>query len=251
MRAGTQVNKLLQPFRARRERRQPVRTSPRRGADETSPQRGAEETSAPKGTGRARAGEKQFLLRHREGDAGAFAELVAEYRAPVYSYLARCGIDREDRDDLFQDIFIKIHRAADSYDAERPLHPWIFTIVSNTVRTYVRKRRVRQLVFGASDGEAEGRNVADPAPDGERRTAARETAAFVQRALTRLRLVQREVVLLACVEKMPLKDVATALGIPVNTVKTHLRRARLALAAALAREQGGPPPGRYSREEAT
>ncbi len=212
MRAGAQANELPQ--------------APRAGGDSQRPMRVV------------RPDERQLLLRHRDGDAEAFAELVAEYRAPVYSYLARCGIAPEDRDDLFQEVFIKIHGAADRYDPERPLHPWVFTIVSNTVRSYLRKRRVRRLVFGEA---GEGKEVADPAPDGERRTAARETAAFVQRQLSRLRLVQREVVLLACVEKMPLKDVAAALGIPVNTVKTHLRRARLALAGALAREHGERP----------
>ncbi len=222
MRAGAQVRELTQAPRGRRRRERSVRV--------------------------VRPDERQLLLRHREGDAEAFAQLVAEYRAPVYSYLARCGIEREDRDDLFQDVFIKVHRAAGSYDPERPLHPWIFTIVSNTVRSHLRKRRVRQLVFprkrtGRGSGDQGGdtlgaEDLADPAPDGERRTAARETAAFVQREIGRLRLVQREVVLLACVEKLPLKEIAAVLDIPVNTVKTHLRRARLALAAALAREQG-------------
>ena len=174
--------------------------------------------------------EGQLLVRHLQGDPEAFATLVAEYRAPVYSYLARCGIDPDDRDDLFQEIFIKIHRAAGTYQPERPAHPWIFTIVSNTIRNHLRKRRVRQLVFG----EAADEDPRDPNPDGERRTAAREAADFVQREIGKLRLVQREVVLLACVEKMPLKEVADVLRIPVNTVKTHLRRARLALAAALA-----------------
>lgn len=213
MRAGIQLNELLQSPRGRREQR-PIRM--------------------------VRPDERQLLLRHLDGDADAFAELVAEYRAPVYSYLARCGVEREERDDLFQEVFIKIHRGAASYDPERPLHPWVFTIVSNTVRTHVRKRRVRQLIFGGPGGE----DAEDPTPDGERRTAARETAAFVQRKLSGLRLVQRQVVLLACVEKMPLKDVAEVLSIPVNTVKTHLRRARLALADALAREQrrGGARP---------
>ncbi len=224
MRAGVQVDEIRQAPRSRGEAPSPVRVSSRRGANvATSPY------------------ERQLLLRHREGDAEAFAELVAEYRAPVYSYLARCGVDPDERDDLFQEVFIKIHRAAGSYDPERPLHPWVFTIVANAVRSHVRKRRVRQLVFGDAAGDAGVPDVADPAPDGERRTAARETAAFVGRQLCRLRLVQREVVLLACVEKLPLKDVAAALGIPVNTVKTHLRRARLALAGALANEQGVRP----------
>ncbi len=213
MRAGTQVRELSQAPRDRSEGERPVHV--------------------------VRSDERQLLVRHLEGDAEAFAELVAEYRAPVYSYLARCGVDAADRDDLFQDVFIKIHRAAGSYDPERPLHPWVFTVVANTVRSHTRKRRVRQLIFGrSSDETGTAGEPADPAPDGERQTAARETAAFVQREIGRLRRVQREVVLLACVEKMPLKDIAAVLDIPVGTVKTHLRRARLALAAALAREQG-------------
>ena len=67
-----------------------------------------------------RADERQLLLRHREGDPEAFGALVKEYRGPVYAYLTRCGIETDLRDDLFQDIFIKIHRAAASYQAHRP-----------------------------------------------------------------------------------------------------------------------------------
>ncbi len=227
MRVGAQVKELARVPHGRSERERPVRV--------------------------VRPDERQLLLRHREGDAEAFACLVAEYRAPVYSYLSRCGVEGQDRDDLFQDIFIKIHRAADSYDPERPLHPWIFTIVANTVRSHLRKRRVRQLIFGNAGDDESTPDPEDPAPDGERQTAARETAAFVGRQLSQLRQVQREVVLLACVEKLPLKDVAAALDIPVNTVKTHLRRARLTLAGALAREQAlkSSPPGKRPEEVAT
>ncbi len=187
-----------------------------------------------------RGDERALLLRHREGDAEAFAALVAEYRRPVYSYLARCGVDGDDRDDLFQEVFIKIHRAAATYQAHRPVHPWIFTIVSNTVRTYLRKRRVRQLVF-AEPGEQDPPTTA---PDGERAAVARQTVALLAEELPRLSLPQREVVLLACVEKMSMKDVAGVLDMPVNTVKTHLRRARLHLARALARRQRGGAAGK-------
>ncbi|MCP4654575.1 MAG: RNA polymerase sigma factor [bacterium] len=182
-----------------------------------------------------RSDERRLVVRHREGDPEAFAALVEEYRAPVYSYLARCGIDADDRDDVFQEIFIKIHRAAARYDAQRPVHPWIFTIVSNTARTYLRKRRVRQLVFAEGDGT----EPTDPRPDGERRTAAREAVGLLESEIRKLSLMQREVVLLAGVEKLALKEVGEVLGIPVNTVKTHLRRARLALGRAL--ERGNTP----------
>ncbi len=79
--------------------------------------------------------EEDFLLLHRNGDPDAFANLVAEYRAAVFSYLVRCGVSPQDRDDLFQEIFIRLHGAAGRFDADRPLQPWLFTIVANLVRT--------------------------------------------------------------------------------------------------------------------
>ncbi len=182
--------------------------------------------------------ERELLLRHREGDSEAFAALVEEYRAPVYSYLIRCGVAAVERDDLFQDIFIKVHRAAPSYQAHRPVHPWLFTIVSNTIRSHLRRQRVRQLVFA----EPPPVEPSDAAPSSERQAAARETLALVEEEIRKLPLMQREVVLLATIEKLALKEVAAILGIPVNTVKTHLRRARLRLAAALGRHRAGGVP---------
>lgn len=175
--------------------------------------------------------ERELLLRHRDGDPSAFPKLVARYRAPVYSYLVRCGVRESDRDDVFQDIFIKIHRAAAQYQSERPLHPWLFTIVANTVRTHYRKRRVSEIVFM----QPSQREPRDPAPDGERVAVARQTATWLEEEIRKLPLMQREVLVLACIENLAQKDIAAALELPLNTVKTHLRRARLALVDKLAR----------------
>jgi RNA polymerase sigma-70 factor (ECF subfamily) len=181
--------------------------------------------------GGVRAGvEKDLILRHLEGDGDAFAELVGRYRAPVYSYLARCGVATDDRDDVFQDIFIRIHRGAASYDPGRPLHPWLFTIVANAVRNHLRRQRVRSLVGPADQvGEPAARN-----PGAERVTAGRQTMAWLEERIKELPLARREVLLLACVESLPLREVAAVLGLPLGTVKTHLRRARLTLAEELA-----------------
>ncbi len=190
--------------------------------------------AGPEDPGRAvTADERELLLRHRQGEDGAFAELVARYRAPVYGYLVRCGVEPAARDDLFQEIFLKIHHAAWSYAPERSLHPWLFTIVANAVRSHARKRRVRRLVFPI--GDASERE--SPLPDGQQLLEAQETAHWLDRALERLPQVQREVVLLCCVENLPQAEVAHMLSLRVNTVKTHLRRARLALARALGHRQ--------------
>jgi RNA polymerase sigma-70 factor (ECF subfamily) len=156
----------------------------------------------------------------------------------VYSYLVRTGVAVADRDDLFQDIFIRVHRAAASYDPTRPLHPWLFTVVANAVRNHLRRRRVRSLV-GPAGGITE---PATTGPGAERVAAARQTVAWLEERIRALPLERREVLLLACVESLPLQEVAAVLGLPLATVKSHLRRARLTLAEELARRDAPEVP---------
>jgi len=175
--------------------------------------------------------ESSLLPRHLAGDEAAFAELVDRYRGPVFSYLVRCGVAPDDRDDLFQEIFIRAHRAAATYDPGRPLHPWLFTIVANAVRNHLRRQRVRSLVGSVDD-------AGEPAaggPGADRVAAGRQTLAWLEQRIRELPPARREVLILACVEHLPLKEIAGVLDLPLGTVKTHLRRARLSLAEELAR----------------
>lgn len=178
--------------------------------------------------------ERTWLARHRRGDASAFPALMAAYRRPVYSYLVRGGVAEADRDDVFQAIFLKIHAAAGSYDPARPLAPWLFTIVANSVRNHHRDRPRASSSTGSEDGPPD---PLDPNPGPEHIASARETLAWLEGALTALPTAQREVLLLTAIVGLCQQDVAQALDLPLNTVKTHLRRARLALAARLAARQ--------------
>lgn len=179
--------------------------------------------------------ERTWLPRHLRGDRAAFAALLQAYRRPVYGYLVRAGVRAGERDDLFQAIFLKIHLAAASYQSARPLRPWLFTIVANTVRNHFRDAR-DGLVVALTDPEAE---IGDPAPGPDRAAEARQLARWLEQAIAALPEAQREVLLLVTVADLPQAQVAEALGLPLNTVKTHLRRARLGLAAALARREAG------------
>jgi RNA polymerase sigma-70 factor (ECF subfamily) len=182
--------------------------------------------------------ERTWLPRHCRGDAAAFPALLAAYRRPVYAYLVRSGVAAPDRDDLFQSVFLKVHAAAGSYEPAYPLGPWIFTIVANTVRNHARARRKLHLVSAEEDPP----DPPDPNPGPERIAQARETVAWLEEAISALPAAQREVLLLATVAGLAQQEVAAALDLPLNTVKTRLRRARLALAKALA--QRDAPAGR-------
>jgi len=167
---------------------------------------------------------ERLLVAHRDGDRDAFSHLVERYRRPVFGYLVRCGIAQADRDDLFQEIFLKIHQRADQYDTARPLHPWLFTVVANTVRTYLRKQKLRSYFVWEP-----GPDIEDDAPDAESLASAQQTKAWLERAIQALPMPQREVLILATIENLPLKNIASILDMPINTVKTHVRRARMRL----------------------
>ncbi len=177
--------------------------------------------------------ERTWLTRHCRGDASAFPALLEAYRRPVYGYLVRSGVAEADRDDIFQSIFLKIHAAARSYDPTRPLRPWLFTIVANTVRNHFRAQAV-PIATVPRDDPRDPLDPPDPNPGPENIAATRETVAWLEQALLALPLAQREVLLLVTVTGLRQQDVANSLNLPLNTVKTHLRRARLALAAGLA-----------------
>ena len=88
--------------------------------------------------------ERTWLPRHCRGDQQAFDQLLAAYRKLVYTFLHRYGIEPQNRDDLFQDIFLKVHLAASSYRPAQPLQPWLISIVLNTVRNFRRDRGRRK-----------------------------------------------------------------------------------------------------------
>ena len=177
--------------------------------------------------------ESRLLERHAQGDAAAFSELVARYRAPVYGYLVRTGVPPDVRDDLFQEAFMRIHAHAQDFDSSRDLRPWIFTVVANTVRSHYRAHaRHSSVLVEASDLDPPAEEAS-----GHDWVEAGETADRLERALARLPRSQREALLLVCVEQLSQKQASEALDIPLNTLKTHLRRGRLALARALARPE--------------
>jgi len=169
--------------------------------------------------------ERAWLVRHRQGDVEAFPQLLRHYRRPVYNYLVRCGLDSASRDDLFQDIFLKIHAGAASYRPLKPLRAWIFTIAVNTVRNYW---RASQNQFSVVD-DAQIADHAGPDPSAEGAAETAQTLTWLSEAIATLPIAHREVLVLVAIEGLPQQEVAGILDMPLNSVKTNLRRARLAL----------------------
>lgn len=186
--------------------------------------------------GMAPGSPEEWLVAHGQATADSlritrsFERLVGHFEAPIHAYLTRCGVREADREDLAQDIFLRIHRGARSYRPERPAKVWVFTIVANCVRSYFRRRSVRQRHPGA---ELLPLPSAPPVPS--EHSEGQETARILHLEMEKLTLVQKEVVLLSALQSMSIAAIAETLGLPHGTVKTHLHRSRLVLAKALAR----------------
>jgi len=176
-------------------------------------------------------GEALLVERHKQGDATAFDEVMTAHRDAVYGYLVRCRIGTGDRDDLVQEIFIRVHRALHRFVPERPLKSWIFTIAHNAVRSHFRGKKP-QFASDIDDLPLEGH-----LPSATDTLHNKEIGAWLEEVIASLPLNEREVLVLSCVEEMEQDEVAQVLSMPVNTVKTHLRRARLRMAEAMKRRQ--------------
>lgn len=180
--------------------------------------------------------EMSLVERHRQGDIAAFEELVVTYKDAVYGYLCRCRIPAATRDDLAQEIFMRIHRALSRFTPqnESSLKAWIFTIAANAARSHFRHLGVEQRALETAEDES-GDFVPPAQTASDDALLGKEMASWLDKALAKLPLAEREALLLVCVEGLEQEDAAKALQIPVNTLKTHLRRGRLHLAEALSR----------------
>ena len=172
---------------------------------------------------------RSLFLRHIHGDNQAFSELMKLFQSQIYSFLVRTGVSESDRDDIFQEIVLKIHKARAQFDQTRALFPWIFTIAVNTARSHFKQRG--ELLLAEGDSEERSNTEADSS----QRFEAKETGSWLEHEIRKLNLAEREVIVLCCIECIDQAEAANLLGLSLSTLKTHLRRARMKLAAAHAR----------------
>jgi RNA polymerase sigma-70 factor (ECF subfamily) len=155
----------------------------------------------------------------------AFERLLPAYRRRVFGLAYGILRDRAAAEDLAQEVFVKLWQALPRYDGRAQLSTWIYAITRNAAVSALRARR-RELSLADEAVAAEVEGVA--APD----AAAAEDPAL-RRAIDRLPEKQRQAITLYYMDERSVEEVADMMGIPANTVKTHLHRARASLAAAL------------------
>lgn len=173
-----------------------------------------------------------------DADASARPELSAVYEAH-FRYVWRClrslGVHADHVDDALQDVFIVVARRLPEFDGRAELGTWLYAIALRIARKY-RERRAREASsLAASDDESSPTQA--QGATGERAALHGERLALARAILETLSDEQREVFVLARVEQMSAPEIASVLGVPLNTVYSRLRAARLAFEAEAARRQ--------------
>lgn len=177
------------------------------------------------------------------GDAAAWEEIVQRFNRRIYNICYRFAGSATDAEDLTQDVFIKVYRTLDSFDAERAsFTTWLTTVTRNLLVDHFRKTKYDRATdsIDAAPGEDEDRlplseQLEDKGPTPDSRLEKRETREMVHKALQKLSPELREAVILRDLQDMDYRDIAQVLKVPEGTVKSRINRGRTELARLLQR----------------
>jgi len=173
-------------------------------------------------------GDEALMLAYAAGNAGAFDALYARHRGGVYRYLVRhCG-NAGTADELFQDVWTNVIRARAAYAPSAKFATWLYRIAHNRLVDHWRTHGRAEFVATGGDGDAADPLACVPGARGDEpevRAGAREQAARITVALTRLPAEQREAFLLHQEGGLELADIAALTGAGIETVKSRLRYA--------------------------
>jgi RNA polymerase sigma-70 factor (ECF subfamily) len=183
--------------------------------------------------------EEAVLVRRVQArDEMAFREIVERYQAKVFSIIYGILRNHNDAEDIAQQVFSKIYFSIRNFDFRSSLLTWIYKITVNECYDYLRKKRVRKLVYESdfSEEDAHRMEASDPAVDPavpvDRKLVQRD---LVTKLLEKVSAEDRSLILLKEVEGHSVEELAAITGLNENTIKVKLFRTRQKLLKAAQR----------------
>jgi len=174
----------------------------------------------------------ELLVRYGAGEEAAFREIVTRYKNGLYAFL-RLFLNRQELvEDVFQETLLQLFTSRESFDKNRPLRPWLFTIAANKAKDALRKwQRTSAVPIGTMiDSEDLSfddilNSVASDSTMPYEVIQKSETAVHVRRIISNMPENLREILVLAYFNRFSYKQMAEILSIPIGTVKSRLHTA--------------------------
>ncbi|MGB2665365.1 MAG: sigma-70 family RNA polymerase sigma factor [Candidatus Acidiferrum sp.] len=171
--------------------------------------------------------DEQLMLAFAGDSVEAFTELFARYKQPIFGFFRRRVADPARAEELMQETFLAVVRAAGRYEPTALFRTYLYAIAFKLLRAYRRNAAFRGAFLGLATGDREPvvRN-------------ATEAEVSLRHAIGKLGRTDREVLLLREFEELSYAEIGELLHLPLNTVRSRLFRARIALRELLAAPNG-------------
>jgi RNA polymerase sigma-70 factor (ECF subfamily) len=182
--------------------------------------------------------EAALVKRVQARDELAFREIVERYQAKVFSIIYGILRNHNDAEDIAQQVFAKIYFSIQNFDFRSSLLTWIYKITVNECYDYLRKKRVRKLVYESDFSDEDALQMENSGSATDEGPAVDDTLAkrdLILKLLSRISEEDRNLILLKEVEGHSVEELSEMTGMNENTIKVKLFRARQKLLKAAQR----------------
>ena len=184
----------------------------------------------------------QLMLDVKAGDDQSFALLLHRYRSPLVNFLYRMVRNREQAEDLAQEVFIRVYRARADYVPSAKFTTWLFRIATNLALNSVRDNRHQRMevsldapvTMDAEDGDERPMDVAEKHPNIEEHLVEESQRQMIRHAIDKLPEKQRAAVLLHKYQELDYSEISRILECSESALKSLLFRAYETLRVELA-----------------
>jgi RNA polymerase sigma-70 factor (ECF subfamily) len=167
----------------------------------------------------------------------SFAELFDSYFAFVWRTARRLGIPEANLDDVVQETFLVAYRRRDDFEGRSSVKTWLYGIAFNVVRAHRRELGAKYPAALDAERRADPEELADGAEGPHECAVKQQAVRFVDAFLRDLNEDQRDVFVLAELEQLTAPEIVAVLGVPLNTIYSRLRLARVEFGKAVARHR--------------
>ncbi|MCA9684012.1 MAG: sigma-70 family RNA polymerase sigma factor [Myxococcales bacterium] len=203
-----------------------------------SPAVGSDPGEAAKAARDAR--DRRLVRRLKQGDERAFQELVHTYQDRIFGLVYRMIGNRQEAEDIAQEVFISVYRGIGNYRGEGRFYTWLYRIASNTTKNRLKYLKGRNFHRAADIDETPAAHMKGSdggpmvalqshVPGPEATVQANRLEEIVQREIANLEPEHRLLIVLRDIQGMSYAEILNITGLQEGTLKSRLHRARLAL----------------------